>query len=212
MVDDHPAFVEGLRALIACDAGIEVVATAGTVVEAAATVAAVKPDVVLMDYRLPDGTGAAAAEQIRSSSDQPVAIVFLTATEDFDALYEAIDAGAVGYLLKSEAVDNILGAVHRAARGEVLIPPRVLAEVIREGRSRRRADQDRARVRKAMSPREMEVLRLMADGFDNQSIADELDVSYTTARAHVRNILSKLDAHSKLQAVARAAELELLPD
>ena len=164
------------------------------------------PEVVVMDYRLPRSP-----HHARRHRPQPVAIVFLTGAEDFDVLYDAIDAGAIGFLIRSTEVDAVADILRDATAGEVLLPPRVLTAVISEDRTRLRTDGERQRLLRGMSPRELEVLRLMADGFCNRSIAAMLGVSYTTARAHVRSILYKLDAHSRLQAVALAAELELLP-
>jgi DNA-binding NarL/FixJ family response regulator len=162
-----------------------------------------------MDYRLPDGTGAAAAAGIREHHPE-VAIVFLSGDESEESLLSSIEAGAVGYLIKSESAGEIAAAVRKAARGDVLLPAGVLAQLI--GRQQQLASRLRAerRLVEELSERELEVLRLMAKGVDNQGIADQINVKYTTVRSHVRNVLAKLGVHSKLQAVARASEFGLL--
>lgn len=213
LVEDHGVLTDGLCALADCCPDVEVVGVARTVAEAPRLASERRPDVVLMDFQLPDGTGPAAAQAIRhQSAGPPPAIVFLSASDREEDVERAVESGAVGYLLKVEEADRIIDAVRRAARGEILIPPSVLAKVIADGRARRQAESQRDTYREALTHREVEVLRLMAAGYDNHSLARMLGIRYTTIRAHVRNILAKVGAHSKLEAVARARELQLLSD
>jgi two-component system response regulator DevR len=209
LVDDHVVLLEGLRALLSDHADIEVVGVARSVAQAIQAADELKPEVVLMDYRLPDGTGATASTGIRERSPG-VAIVFLSGDESEDSLLAAVEAGAAGYLIKSESPGEIADAVRKAAKGEVLLPAGVLAQLI--GRQRQVAARLTARrtLVEQLTQRELEVLRLMAKGVDNQGIADRFFVKYTTVRSHVRSVLAKLEVHSKLEAVARAGEYGLL--
>lgn len=200
----------GIQALLEDHPRIRVTAIAASVREAREMARAEPPDVTVMDYRLPDGSGAEAAKAIREQTDSQV--VFLSAEATRDTVAEAVEAGACGYFLKSDAPELLVDGVLRAAEGEILIPAAVLRDLINYKDSRRREDRERARLVGLLTVREHEVLGIMARGLDNQSIAEALAVTLTTARTHVRNILSKLDAHSKLEAVARAAELGLLGD
>jgi DNA-binding NarL/FixJ family response regulator len=162
-----------------------------------------------MDYRLPDGTGAAAAAGIRELRPEAT-IVFLSGDESEESLMASVEAGAVGYLIKSESAGEIAAALRKAALGDVLLPAGVLTQLIdRQQRLAARLRTSRALVEQ-LSARELEVLRLMAEGLDNLGIADRLGVKYTTIRTHVRNVLAKLEVHSKLQAVARASGYGLL--
>lgn len=209
LVDDHALLLEGLEALLGDHADISVVGTARTVSQATEAAARLHPDVVLMDFRLPDGTGAAAAVAMRSSESAP-AIVFLSADDSHDSVLAAVEAGAVGYLVKSDAARDVAEAVRRAAAGEMLVPPGVLAQLISRQREKARDHAAGKVMVESLSSREMEVLKLMAGGMDNQSLADKLFISYATVRGHVRNILAKLGAHTKLEAVAKASEFGLL--
>lgn len=209
IVDDHPLVAEGLHAVLEGYEDIEVVGVAGSAGVALEVARAARPDVVLMDFRLPDRTGAEAAVELRAELPE-VAIVFLSADDSDAAVMAAVEAGATGYLPKAGRSDAIVEAVRRAARGEMLIPAATLARLISVRRSQARADAERARTAAAFTPREREILTLMAEGFDNPTIAERLFIEVTTVRWHVRNVIEKLGAHSKLAAVARAAELGLL--
>jgi DNA-binding NarL/FixJ family response regulator len=209
LVDDHVVFLEGLSALLSDYTDLEVVGRVRSVADAIRAAEDVKPDVVLMDYRLPDGTGAAAAAGIRELRPEAT-IVFLSGDESEESLMASVEAGAVGYLIKSESAGEIAAALRKAALGDVLLPAGVLTQLIdRQQRLAARLRTSRALVEQ-LSARELEVLRLMAEGLDNLGIADRLGVKYTTIRTHVRNVLAKLEVHSKLQAVARASGYGLL--
>lgn len=209
IVEDHLILAEGLAlALGRCD-DLLVVGLAGSVAEAVALADQEVPHVVLMDYHLPDGTGAQAALAIRRRLPE-AAIVMLTADASDEVLMAAVEAGACGFLLKSNAAAQVIEAVRRAADGEMLIPAATLARLIGRQREQARRQAERSRLLEKLTPRELEVLALMARGLDNRAIAHRLVLSYATVRGHVQNILSKLDAHSKLEAVARAVEYGLL--
>jgi len=162
-----------------------------------------------MDFRLPDGTGAQAGETIRSRRPHP-SLVFVSGDDSEDALLLAVQAGASVFLPKSRASSEIVTAVRKAARGEMLIPANQLADLLVRVRERSQEQAERLRLRAEFTPREREVLLLMAEGLDNKTIGRELGLRLTTIRSYVQDILEKLDAHSKLEAVPTAARHNLL--
>jgi len=209
IVEDHRLVAEGLQAVLSAYSDIQVVGVAGSVAEAVRMDSALAPDVVLMDFRLPDGNGADATAQIRRQH-RTVAVLFLSTDESEDTLVAAVRAGGIGYLSKARAAAEVAAAVRRAAEGEMLIPASRLASLLARAQDRFRDETERTRLLGELTPREKEILALMADGLDNRAIASRLSISFTTVRGHVQNILEKLDAHSKLEAVARAARYTLL--
>jgi two-component system, NarL family, response regulator DevR len=209
IVEDHRVLAEGLQAVLERDGDIRLIGLAGTVAEAARLAAEGHPDVVLMDYHLPDGTGTQAAATIRASQPN-VAILMLTADSSEDVLLAAIEAGACGLFLKSQAADDVVRAVRQAADGEMLVPATVLASLVTRQSQRARREAERASMIGMLTPREREVLRLMAQGLDNKAIAADLVISLNTVRTYVQTVLEKLGVHSKLGAVARASEYGLL--
>lgn len=209
IVEDHRLVAEGLQALLGAYGDIRLVGVAGTVADAVRMDREARPDVILMDFRLPDGTGADATAQIRRQH-RTVAVVFLSTDDSEDTLIAAVRAGGCGYLSKSRAAADVADAVRRAADGEMLIPAPRLAGLLARAQDRVRDEAERNRLLGELTPREKEILGLMAEGLDNRAIASRLSISFTTVRGHVQNILEKLDAHSKLEAVARAARYALL--
>ncbi len=202
IVEDHPVMAEALSALLQREVDVEVVAMAVTLRDALHLVSDACPDVILADFRLPDGTGADIAAAVRHRRPRP-SVVLLSAVDTVAALLAAVEAGAKGYLLKSRTAPEVLDAVRRAARGEMLIPSSVLAELLAQ-----RGQQ--AVLLGSLSAREREVLKLMAQGLDNSQVAERLGIRYGTVRSHVRNLISKLNAHSRMEAVVRAEELGLI--
>lgn len=209
IVEDHRLVAEGLQAVLGGYSDIQVVGVAGSVADAVRADRQLAPDVILMDFRLPDGSGADATIQIRRQH-RTVPVVFLSTDESEDTLVAAVRAGGCGYLSKSRAAAEVAAAVRRAADGEMLIPASRLAGLLARAQDRAHDEAERTRLLGELTPRETEILGLMADGLDNRAIASRLSISFTTVRGHVQNILEKLDAHSKLEAVARAAKYELL--
>jgi DNA-binding NarL/FixJ family response regulator len=208
VVEDHPLFARALESLLS-EAEIEIVATASTKAEAIALAREHASDVVLMDYHLPDGTGAEAAAAIRAASPQ-LAVVMLTADETEDAMLAAVEAGVSGFLSKAERPDAVRDAIRRAATGEMLIPSAVLSRLVAARRARNQAEVVRRRAAQTLTPREREVLVLLARGEDNAAIAQRMSVAIATVRTYVQSVIEKLGAHSKLEAVVRAGELGLL--
>jgi DNA-binding NarL/FixJ family response regulator len=209
IVEDHQVLAEGLELALERHADLDVVGWAGTVAAAIELAREKRPQVVLMDFHLPDGTGAEAALRIRNELNE-AAIVFLSADSSEDALMAAIESGASGYLVKSGAAAQVADAVRRAAEGEMLIPAATLAGLLARQRQRQREEAAFQHMAGQLTPREREILQLMAQGLDNRAIAERLFISFTTVRGHVQNILEKLEAHSKLEAVARANQHGLI--
>jgi two-component system nitrate/nitrite response regulator NarL len=209
LVEDHVLVAEGLAAMLNATGDVRVVGTATTGADAIRLAAEELPAVVVMDSHLPDGAGADIAIRIREQQPQ-VAIVFLSADESEAAMIAAVRAGACAYLPKSRATADVVEAVRRAAQGEMLIPAGQLARLLARSHEMARDEGDRRRLLDSLTPREKEVLALMAEGLDNRAIAADLGIGFTTVRGHVQNILEKLDAHSKLEALACAARYALL--
>ena len=203
LVEDHPIVAEGLRLTLSRHPDLRVVATGATMAEGIRLATELRPDVVLLDQHLPDGSGADAARAIRAAAPATV-LVMLTADTSDDAMLGAIDAGVSGYLVKSAAIVDIADALRRAAAGEMLIPVSKLTGLL--GRQRQRSQRDAAQhaLRQRLTPRETEVLQLMARGLDNTELAARLGITVATVRVHVQSVIEKLEAHSRLEAVVRA--------
>jgi DNA-binding NarL/FixJ family response regulator len=177
--------------------------------EAAAIAAIERPSVVLMDFRLPDSSGPVAAGRIQSEVPE-AAIVFHSAEESESALLDAIDAGATAYLTKAATADEIIEAVRRASIGEVLIPIALFAKAVSRQRKVVTDRQAHVKLSAQFTPRELDVLRLMAKGHDTRTLAVELGIAAHTVEWHVRHVIEKLGVHSKLQAVIAAARSGLI--
>ncbi|HYX10827.1 MAG TPA: response regulator transcription factor [Candidatus Acidoferrum sp.] len=207
LVDDHQLLTGALSQMMARETDIQVVGIAGSVGEAK-TLARERLDVVLMDYRLPDGTGAEATRAIKAR--WPAArVVMLTALNDDETILESIQAGADGYLTKDKAVDEVVNAVRSAHAGETLLPRSVIVGIAQ----RVAAARDRGGERKQIEPltsRELEVLRALTEGLSTPEICDRLFIAPNTLRTHVQNIMGKLRVHSKLEAVAFALRHRLV--
>lgn len=210
LVEDHQVVAEGLQALLEEYPDLHVVGWAPTVAAAEAAAAQRPVDLALVDFRLPDGSGADAAAAIRSYQPE-AAIVILSVEDSDDAMMAAVGAGASGYLLKSAPSDDVVQAIRRAAEGETLIPAQRMMELLTRRRVAMRQEAERARVRDTLTRRELEILHLLAEGLDNHDIAERLCIEYTTVRSHVHRLLQKLGARSKLEAVVRATELGIVP-
>ncbi|KUO15016.1 response regulator [Streptomyces dysideae] len=210
LVEDHRAVAEGLWALLDDYDDLTVVGWADSVAEAVPMTEQLSPQLALIDYRLPDGTGADAAARIRAHNPT-IAVVMLSADTSDDALLAAVEAGASGYLLKSAGGDEIATAIRAAAAGETLIPARTLMEVLARHRETTRVSARQTERLQSLTSREQEILALMTQGLDNRAIADRLTITYATVRTHVRGILEKLEARSQLEAVAKAADWGFRP-
>lgn len=207
LVDDQAMVRVGLRMILESEGDISVVAEATSGTEAALIVAAHSPDVVLMDVRMPGMDGLTATREVLAAHPES-RIVILTTFDDDEYVYEALRAGASGFLLKSVEGDALVTAVRVVAAGEALLAPEVTRRVIEQfARTAPLRDEDHVPSAEAigdLSDREVEVLRLMARGLSNQEIASQLYVSSTTVKTHVSHILTKLGVRDRVQAVVEA--------
>ena len=211
LVDDQSLFREALATLLGVRADIDVVGEAGNGDEALAQVARLRPDVVLMDLRMPVLDGIAATRRLRV--EQPgVRVIALTTFDDDEDVFAALRAGAVGYLLKDVSSARLVEAVLAAARGESVLQPSVAAKVVARFAELPAGDAPPRPQPLVMplSARELDVLRLLADGRTNREIATELFLAEGTVKNHVTNVLAKLNARDRTQAALRAHALGLL--
>jgi two-component system, NarL family, nitrate/nitrite response regulator NarL len=202
IVEDHQVVAEGLAALINDQKDMEVVGHVGSVAESIARTAELQPDLVLLDFRLTDGTGADAASGIREMRPE-TKLIFLTREDSDAARFAALESGASAFIHKSRAAQEVVEAIRTVAQGGSLFTPRSISQLLN---SRRGIEAQLER----LTPREKEVLRLMAEGTSSRDIASRLGISYTTVRTHIRSLGSKLGVHSKLEAIVKARELALV--
>lgn len=198
LVDDHQLLTDSLARLLAAEPDIEVVGIAGSVAEAK-ELAQERMDVVLMDYRLPDGTGAEATRAIKARWPS-ARVVMLTAIQDDETVLESIQAGADGYLTKDRAVVDVVAAVRSARAGETLLPRSVIIGIAQRVAVARDRQQERQPI-EALTARELQVLHSLVEGLATPDICESLFISRNTLRTHVQNIMMKLHVHSKLEAV-----------
>jgi RNA polymerase sigma factor (sigma-70 family) len=205
IIEDHQVVAEGLAALLGEHPDLEVVGLAGSVADVERWADSAPVDVAVVDYWLPDGTGVDATAVLRRYWPE-IVVLFLSADDSDESMLAALEIAASGYLVKSAGGADVTAAVRRAAEGEIVVPARQLAALLARRREQAQRQAERARMLESLTPRERQILGLMAEGMDNRDIARQLGVSYTTVRSHVRHLLSKLSAHSKLEAVVKAAE------
>jgi DNA-binding NarL/FixJ family response regulator len=209
VVQDHPLLASAIAGILESQPDLTVCGVARNGSDAAPLAARVKADVALLDFRLPDMSGPAAAAKIRTAVPA-TAIVFHSAEESEEALLDAIDAGAIAYLTKFATADQIIEAVRKASVGEVLIPVGLFAKAIARQRRVGNEKQAREKVLAEFTPRELDVLRLLAVGHDTQALARLLSIAPHTVEWHVTHVIEKLRVHSKLQAVIVAAQRGLI--
>jgi DNA-binding NarL/FixJ family response regulator len=196
IIEDHAMIAQGLKAALDDIDDFHVVGVATTVAEGERLAGSLGPDVVVLDYRLPDGEAPEAI--VRLARTRPAArVLVLTAASDQRSVLRAIEAGAAGYLLKDQPLDDLVAGIRAVRDGSTAVSPAVLPELL-------------ARLRPvidgpaSLTPREIEVLQLLADGRSNAEVARRLHLSVNTVRNHVQSILNRLGAHSKLEAVSVA--------
>ncbi len=208
IADDQRLMREGLATLLALTSDIDIVAQAGDGAEAIELAQAHQPDVVLMDIQMPRVNGVEATKTIRSILPQ-TQVIILTTFDDDEYLLSGLRAGACGYLLKDMPSEQLAEAIRSAAKGQSPIGPEVARKLVSLVTHGPIAPAPPAAASE-LSEREIEVLRLIADGLSNKEIAEKLFIAEGTAKNHVSNILSKLEARDRAQAVARAKELGLV--
>lgn len=198
IVDDHAMVAESFRRMLEGHDDIAVVAVVGTVREALEAATRLRPDVVLLDYLLPDGDGVTTAEQIKRDVADTKVVMLTGSSEDERVALRAIEAGCSGFITKNRTADELLAAVRAAHAGDALVAPAMLARLLP------RLQRNYRGVAADLTPRELEVLQLMAEGASDKAIAQSLVITLNTARNHVQNVIRKLQAHSKLEAVVTA--------
>ena len=210
IVDDHALFRRGLVGVLEMEKDIDMVGEAGDGAEAVDIAAETMPDVVLMDVRMPRRGGIDATRQIKENSPH-TKILMLTISDEEADLYDAIKAGANGYLLKEIPIDEVAGAIRRVNAGESTISPSMASKLMSEFATMvKKSDEKPQAAQPRLTEREMEVLKLVAKGKNNRDIAKDLFISENTVKNHIRNILEKLHLHSRMQAVVYAVREKLL--
>jgi DNA-binding NarL/FixJ family response regulator len=214
LVDDQALFREGLRLALSTYADIVVVGEAGNGQEGVAQAQALRPDVTLMDLRMPILDGVAATRQIKAALPDCQVIV-LTTFDDDEAVFEGLRAGAVGYLLKDVSLDKLAEAVRAAARGESFLQPAIAAKVVAEfarlgASGATAAPNQNQTLPEPLSERELEVLACLSQGASNKEIAAQLFIAEGTVKNHITNILGKLGVTDRTQAALRGRDLGLV--
>jgi len=208
--DDHALFRRGLTMVLESEEGVEVVGEAEDGADAVAKAEELAPDVVLMDVRMPRLSGIEATKAI--AERVPTArILMLTVSDEEEDLYDAIKAGANGYLLKEISIEEVASAIRAVVNGQSLISPSMASKLLTEFTNlSKKADERQSVPTPRLTERELEVLKLAAQGLTNRDIAAELYISENTVKNHVRNILEKLHLHSRMEAVVYAVREKLL--
>lgn len=203
LLDDHEVVRAGLTTLLQSDGEIEVVGEAGTAAGAVARIPAVRPDVAVLDARLPDGSGIEVARQVASLCPGTKTII-LTSYDDDEALFASIMAGAAGYLLKQVSSQDLVGAVKHVAAGGSLLDPGVTAKVMERLRA---GDPDEPEELKSLTSQERRILELVAQGLTNRQIGEQLFLAEKTVKNYMSNVLAKLGLERRTQAAVFASRL-----
>jgi DNA-binding NarL/FixJ family response regulator len=209
VVQDFPFLASAIARTLESEPDLTVCGIARSGGDAVPLAARVKADVVLLDFRLPDMSGPAAAAMIRVAIPS-AAIVVHNAGESESELLDAIDAGATAFLTKSTTADQIVEAVRRAARGELLFPAALFAKAIARQKRVSTDAAERQKLVAQFTPRELQILHLLAHGFDTEAMTQRLGIATHTVEWHVRHVIEKLQVHSKLQALVVAAQRGLI--
>lgn len=206
IADDHPIVREGLRTILGFQEGIEVVGEASDGLEAVDLAQKLLPEVVLMDIRMSKLNGVEATRRIKAHNPE-IGVIVLTNYDDDRYVFEGVEAGASGYLLKDISSDELSEAIHRVARGESLMAPSVLRKVLDEFAHRA---EERELPHEGLTPRELEVLQALAQGLKNEEIAKELFITGKTVKSHLGSIFSKLGVNDRSQAILYAIKHKLV--
>jgi DNA-binding NarL/FixJ family response regulator len=204
LVDDHDLFRTGLRNLLE-EQGVEILGEASTGTEAVRSVRELAPDVVVMDLNMPGMSGVEATRQINGIAPLTRVLVLTISDQDSDVL-DAILAGACGYMLKDSSIQELMAGIRAAAIGESLISPHIASKVLQRVRSTSSVPEIAETIKAELSDREIEVLKLIANGKDNAQIAGDLHISPKTVKNHISNILMKLQIDNRIQAAVYAVK------
>ncbi|MFC4533422.1 response regulator transcription factor [Sphaerisporangium dianthi] len=203
LLDDHEVVRRGVAALLSSEGDMEIVGEAGTAEQAVARIPALKPDVAVLDVRLPDGNGVEVCREVRSRTPG-LACLMLTSFADDDALFDAVMAGAAGYVLKQIHGSDLVGAVRTVAGGQSLLDPETTASMLRRLRDQAVKKNPLA----ALTGQERHILELIGEGMTNRQIGERLFLAEKTVKNYVSNLLAKLDMQRRTQAAALAAQLK----
>lgn len=206
LLDDHEVVRRGVAAVLEAEADIRVVGEAGTAAQAISRIPALRPDVAILDVRLPDGDGVAVCREVRSRHTD-LACLMLTSYADDDALFDAVMAGASGYVLKQIHGTDLVGAVRTLAEGNSLLDPESTARML----DRLRERVSHADPLSALSDQERRILELIGEGLTNRQIGERMYLAEKTVKNYVSNLLAKLDMNRRTQAAALAAQLKSQP-
>lgn len=208
MVDDHDLFRTGLRSLLE-EQGLQVVGEAENGRAALRLVSELAPDVIIMDLKMPEIAGVETTRQITSIAPRSRVVVLTISADDEDVM-DAVMAGACGYLLKDSSIDQLIAGIRAAAGGESLISPQIASKLLQRLRAQSADARAATAIQTELSARELEVLRLIANGKDNAEIARELVISPKTVKNHISNILMKLQIENRIQAAVYAVRSGLV--
>jgi DNA-binding NarL/FixJ family response regulator len=209
LLDDHEIVRRGIAQLLESEDDIEVIGEAGTAAQALARIPALRPDVAILDVRLPDGEGVTVCREVRSAVTPPPACLMLTSYSDDEALFGAIMAGASGYLLKQVTGIDLVGAVRIVSAGGSLLDPKATSLVLER---LRRGDEPKDPRYASLSPQERRILELIADGLTNRQIGAEMYLAEKTVKNYVSSMLHKLGMARRTEAAVYATELNARPD
>jgi DNA-binding NarL/FixJ family response regulator len=207
IVDNHTLFRQGLVSLLQSEPGLQVIGEASGGEEALKLAQELQPDVVLMDVKMPGMDGVEATRRLQETTPH-VRVLMLTVSEEEENLFAAIQAGARGYILKNADADELLQAIQRVHAGEAMLSPVMtfrLLQVLRSGGAPTHSSE------LPLTPREQDVFQLLVQGVSNRQIAQSLTITENTVKTHVRNILEKLELHSRSEVAAYARRLNLIP-
>ena len=207
IVDDHVLFREGLVSLLSSDPSFKVVGQAGSVCESIELARKLKPELVLMDFSLPDGDGSEATAAILAEMPE-CKIVFLTMYDADEKLFSAIRSGAKGYLLKNTPVQKLMDSLHSLAKGEAAISRSMTMRIL--GEFSHSTSSESRQPLENLSPRELDILREMSSGASNAEIASQLYISVNTVKHHIHNILAKLELVNRREAISYARKHALV--
>jgi DNA-binding NarL/FixJ family response regulator len=207
LIDDHDLVRGGIKTMLESQGDIEVIGEASDGIQALSTVEASLPDVVLIDVIMPKKDGIEATREIKDAFPN-VGVVVLTGHDEQQFVFDALKAGASGYLLKTAELDEVVETVKAVAQGEGRLDPNLATQVLSEFQTYQKADV--AEVYQPLTPREREILKLMSDGLPNKTIASRLSISERTVTTHVANIYSKLHVNNRVSAIQEAMRRRIL--
>lgn len=202
LLDDHEIVRRGLRKLLEAEDDVHIVGEAGTAADALARIPPTRPDVAVLDVRLPDGNGVEVCREVRSRHPE-IRCLMLTSFSDDEALFQAIMAGAAGYLLKQVRGTDLVTAIRNVAAGQSLLDPAITAQVLERLRKGNEEDERLAH----LTPQERNILELIAEGLTNRQIAERVHLAEKTVKNYVSNLLAKLGMERRTQAAVYAARL-----